>query len=142
MDTTYRQAYLLSPLTILIWRVVQVIVWCIGLAIFLSLIFYPSIGLLVFWNILIPVAPALLVVATGLWRNICPLATTTLLPRHLNVSAKQKMPAQLQVRLQFVAIILLFAIVPLRHVVFNTNGIATALLLFCTAATGVTMGLY
>lgn len=97
---------------------------------------------MVFWNILIPVAPALLVVATGLWRNICPLATTTLLPRHFNVSAKQKMPAHIQVRLQFAAIILLYAIVPLRHAVFNTNGMATALLLFGTAATGIVMGFF
>ena len=62
-----------------IWRLLQVLVWIVGLVIFLALIFYPSIGLLLFWNILIPVAPALLVVATGVWRNICPLSTTNLL---------------------------------------------------------------
>ena len=71
----------------------QAVVWLIGLSIFASLIFIPSTGLLVFWNMLIPVAPALLVLGTGIWRNICPLATTTLLPRHWHVSRRKKCPS-------------------------------------------------
>jgi hypothetical protein len=140
--TTYRSGDLLSPRSIMIWRIAQTLVWIAGIAIFLSLIFFPSIGLLVFWNILIPVAPALLVVATGLWRNVCPLATTTLLPRHFNLSAKKKMPASVQVWLQLIAIIILYTVVPLRHAIFNTNGIATAILLFGAAITGLAMGFF
>ncbi len=130
----------LSASSIITWRIIQTIVWFIGSGIFFCLVFYPSLGILLFWNILIPVAPALLVVATGLWRNVCPLATTVLLPRHLNLSKRKKMSTTTQAILQLTAIILLFAIVPVRHALFNTNGWATAILLFAATVTGITMG--
>lgn len=47
----------------------------------------------------------------------------------------------LQSKLQLAAIISLYLIVPLRHAIFNTSGIATAVLLFGAAVTGVLMGL-
>ncbi|MEI7734005.1 MAG: hypothetical protein WCI49_01005 [Ferruginibacter sp.] len=140
--TIYRSGDQLPARSVLIWRIVQALVWLVGFTIFICLIFFPAVGLLLFWNILIPVAPALLVVATGLWRNICPLATTTLFPRHLNLSKKQKMPVVIQTRLQLLATILLFVIVPLRHAVFNTNGMATAILLASSIIIGVTMGFF
>lgn len=140
--TMYRSGDQLPAGSVLIWRIVQTLVWLVGCTIFICLLFFPELGLLLFWNILIPVAPALLVVATGLWRNICPLASTTLFPRHLNWSKKQKMPIVLQARLQLLATILLFIIVPLRHAVFNTNGLATALLLSVSIVAGVIMGFF
>ncbi|MBH2004143.1 MAG: hypothetical protein I8H66_05575 [Sphingobacteriia bacterium] len=135
-----RNGNTLSQRSVFIWRMVQLLVWLIGLCIFLLLIFDPPLGLLILWNILIPVAPALLVVAAGLWRNICPLATTVLLPRHLNLSNKKKMSPLLQSKLQLVAIIALYLIVPVRHALFNTNGMATAALLTVAAVTGILMG--
>lgn len=131
----------LSTRIMFIWRLVQFIVWLLGLIVFLLLVFKPSLGLLIMWNILIPVAPALLVVAAGVWRNICPLATTVLLPRHLNISQKRKMAPLLQSKLQLAAIGSLYLIVPLRHAIFNTSGLATAFLLLGAAITGVLMGL-
>jgi hypothetical protein len=98
------------------------------------------LGLLIFWNILIPVAPALLVVATGLWRNVCPMATTVLLPRRFNLSKRKIMPAQTQAVLQVIAVIALYMIVPLRHAVFNRSGMSTAILLFAATSIGFTMG--
>lgn len=130
----------LSPRSILIWRVVQALVWLIGMSIFTSLIFYPKAGLIALWNVLIPVAPALLVIEVGLWRNVCPLAIVNLFPRHLNLSKKKIMPASLQAKLQLAAIIALFIIVPLRHLIFNTNGEATALLLLTATIVSISMG--
>lgn len=130
----------LSAKMVMFWRMAQALVWMIGFAIFLLLLFYPIVGLLILWNILIPIAPVLLVVATGLWRNICPLATTVLMPRHFNVSKRKKMDPLLQSKLQLVAVIGLYAIVPLRHAIFNTNGLATAILLFLVTLVGVLMG--
>ena len=123
------------------WKLLQTIVWLAGLVIFFCLVFYPAIGLLIFWDILIPVAHALLVVGTGVWRNICPLGTTNLLPRHLHLSRQKKMPALLQSKLQLVAVIGLYTIVPLRHPVFNNSGIATALLLLVCIIIGIAMGM-
>ena len=133
-----------SPLpvrNVLIWRIVQTLVWFAGLGILISLFLYPSVGLLILWNILIPVAPALLVVAPGLWRNICPLATTSLLPRHFQLSKGKKMSAGLQGKLQLAAIISLYIIVPLRHLLLNCNGPATGLLLIPAIITAIGMGL-
>ena len=130
----------LSGRSLITWRVIQTLTWLIGLSIFICLIFFPVVGLLIFWNVLIPVAPALLVVAGGVWRNICPLATTNLLARHFNLSKRKIMPATLQAKLQLVAVVALFIIVPLRHPVFNTNGMATAILLCSSAVAGLCMG--
>lgn len=123
------------------WRIAQVLVWLAGAGLVALLLWFPAVGLLLFWNVLIPVAPALLVVATGLWRNVCPLASTVLLPRHLGVSARKKMPAGMQAWLGVLSIVVLLIIVPLRHAVFNHNGWATALLLLGSAATGIALSL-
>ena len=136
----FKQGNITGSRSLLIWRIVQFIVWLVGLTIFLLLIVDPSAGLLILWNILIPVAPALLVVSAGLWRNICPLATTVLLPRHFNWSKRKKMPLLLQSKLQLVAITGLYIIVPMRHALFNTNGTATVILLFVAALIGTVMG--
>ena len=126
--------------TIFKWRFVQSVALFAGLAIFFCLIFYPSWGILLFWNILIPVAPLLLVVEAGIWRNICPLATLHLLPRHLNLSKRRKMTLQQQGKLQLIAVLALYVIVPLRHPLFDSNAMATGALLFCAAVVGMGMG--
>ncbi len=136
---SYKSGNQLSAKSVLTWRIIQAAVWVVGLVIFLSLIFYPSLGLLLFWNILIPVAPALFVVAVGIWRNVCPLATTNLLPRHFNLSKRKKMSIKLQSKLQLVAILSLYFIVPLRHALLNRNGLATASLLTIAGITGFAM---
>ena len=60
------------------WRAAQVAVWLVGVGIVVLLFWAQEIGIHAFWNVLIPVAPALVAFAPGLWRNICPLASTAL----------------------------------------------------------------
>lgn len=132
----------LSSRSILIWRIAQAAVWLAGAAILFCLLFFPPIGVLLFWNILIPVAPALFVVAIGVWRNVCPLATTYLLPRHLGLS-KRKILSSMQLgKFNLIAVIALYVIVPLRHAVFNTNGIATAILIISMAVIAISIGFF
>lgn len=138
----YKAGQRLSSSSFLVWRIGQIIVWLAGATILFCLLFYPSTGLLLFWNILIPVAPALLVVAPGLWRNVCPLASTNLLPRHFGLSKKKKLSAKQLGVFNLIGIIALYAIVPLRHAIFNTNGLATALLITGMAVTGVVLGFF
>jgi len=138
----YKTGYQLSASSVLIWRIVQLVFWCVGAFIVSALLFYPSLGLLLFWNILIPVAPALLVLAPGLWRNICPLATTNLLPRHLNLSKEKKLSTKQLAILNLIAVLSLYILVPLRHAVFNNNGFATASMLISMAVIGVTAGFF
>ena len=120
---------ILSSNSLMYWRIAQIFVGLLGLGIFIALIFFPEIGIHAFWNVLIPVAPALFVVAVGLWRNICPLASTSLISRHLGFAKKKKLKVKQQERLQLIAVILLLLIVPLRHTIFDTNGLATAIII-------------
>ena len=137
-----KKSYRLSARSKIAWRVAQVCVWLVGACILYCLLFYPRTGLLLFWNILIPAAPALLVIFTGLWRNICPLATTNLLPRHMGLSKGKKLTAKQSGVLNLVGVIALFAIVPLRHAIFNTSGIATAALIIALVLAGIVPGLF
>lgn len=130
----------LSSSSILIWRIVQAAVFLVGLVIFLALIFYPNIGLTLLWDILIPIAPLLLVVSVGVWRNVCPLATTNLFPRHFNLSKKKKMSVELQSILFLISVLSLYLIVPLRHAFLNNNGLATAIMFMIAVVIGVSMG--
>jgi len=132
----------LSSQSILIWRIVQILVWLVGVIILFSLIFYPTIGLHLFWNILITIAPILLVVAVGVWRNICPMASTALFPRHMGFSKRKKLSVQQTGKLHLIAVIALFVIVPLRHAIFDVNGLATALLIMSLGSIAVIVGLF
>jgi hypothetical protein len=131
---------LLSPAARLIWRVFQAAVWLVALVILVLLAFAPEMGLHALWNVLIPVAPALLAVAPGLWRNICPLGTTSQLPRHFGISAAVRLPPRLLSVLQATGIVLLLLIVPLRHVLFNVDAQATLTLLIVIGAMALVSG--
>ncbi len=131
----------LSPKSILIWRIAQISVWLLGVVIVFSLIFYPTLGIHLFWNILIPIAPLLLVVATGLWRNICPMASTALFPRHMGLSKRKKITVEGMGKLNLISVLALFVLVPLRHAIFDLNGPATAVLILSLALIAVVMGL-
>lgn len=130
----------LSRSSIRLWRIAQTLIWLVGVSIVFCLIFFPDIGIHAFWNVLIPIAPALLVLATGLWRNICPMASTALLPRHLGLSKRKKISFSQSGKLNLVGIIALFLIVPLRHAIFDTNGMATAILILSLGLVAVISG--
>lgn len=141
METSkYKSGDQLSSNSILIWRIIQSALWLIGAGIFFCLIFYPPIGINLFWNILIPVAPALLVIATGIWRNICPLATMSLFPKHVVNRKRRKLSISTQGKLNLIGILALYLIVPLRHALFNTSGLSTAILLVSVSIFAVAIG--
>ena len=123
------------------WRVAQLAVWVVGAGILMALLFFPVVGIDAFWNVLIPVAPALLAFAPGVWRNICPLASTALMPRHFGLSKRGRLSAEAQAALTLTGIVTLLLVVPMRHVVLDLNGPATALTIIALAIVGVFMGL-
>ncbi len=120
---------LLTSRSWVIWRTLQLTVWLVGLGIFLALVFAPTIGIHAFWNVLIPVAPALFAIATGFWRNVCPLGSTALLTRHMGWFTRRELSVTWQARLELMGVALLLLIVPLRHVILDLNGPATAITL-------------
>jgi len=122
------------------WRLAQYIVATLGLLLWTTLLMVPKIGLHAFWNVLIPIAPALVVFASGLWRNICPMASTSLLPRHLGFSKKKRVSKELQEKFHLYSISLLLLIIPLRHVILDYSGLATAIILLILASLAFYLG--
>lgn len=122
------------------WRLLQYLVLFAGVALVAALLFRPGVGLLIMWNVLIPIAPALIVVAPGLWRNICPMATFSLLPRRLGLSRQKHLARRTAALLSASGLIALLLIVPLRHVALNTDGPMTALMLLLSAVVAFSMG--
>lgn len=126
--------------TFIFWRIAQSAVWLVGAGILAALVFAPRFGIHAFWNVLIPVAPALLVVAPGVWRNVCPMGSTALLARHMNWSLAKRIPDEWRDRFGFAGLVALLLIIPLRHVVLDTNGPATALTIAALVAVAIMAG--
>ncbi len=126
----------------LLWRYLQGLFFLIGLGLFMALIFVPKIGVVAFWNVLIPVAPLLFLVASGLWRNVCPLASVAMLPHHLNLSKRKRIPLKWQGWLALGSVALLFLIVPARHLALNNDGLSTAITLAFLATLAFVGGLF
>jgi hypothetical protein len=111
------------------WRVAQFIVLALGLALILALIVTPRVGLIALWDVLIPAAPALLVFAPGLWRNICPLGTVSQLPRHLGIGRRFRTSRPFRNGTAIGSVVLLLILVPARHVGLDDSGVASAIAL-------------
>ena len=124
-----------------VWRTAQYLTLVAGVILVVLLLFMPALGLDLLWNGLIPLAPALIVVAPGVWRNICPMATFSLLPRRWGLSRQTPMPPQVAATLGALALTALLLIIPLRHLVLNTDGPASALMLILSAAIAFSLGL-
>lgn len=122
------------------WRLAQVTLLALGGVLVLLLFVLPDLGIDLMWNVLIPAAPAVVVIIPGVWRNICPMATTGLLPRHFGRSKKKVMPQELRSKLVVASFIGLLAIVPLRHLFLNTSGPATGIMLILAAGTAIWLG--
>jgi hypothetical protein len=123
------------------WKIIQGLFWLVGIALLYFMLFHPSLGVTLFWNILIPVAPALLVVGTGIWRNICPLSTTALIPDKFGISKKKILSNSQRATLNLMGVVFLFLIIPLRHVLFNNSGQATAAIILGLSAIALASGL-
>jgi hypothetical protein len=124
------------------WRIAQYVMLAVGVALVALLQFAPDIGIKIMWNVIIPVAPALVTLAPGLWRNICPMSTFSLLPRRFGLSFRIKMPNWIAAVLGVISVVALFVIVPLRHTSLNINGLTTVMMLATAASIAMMMGMF
>ncbi len=122
------------------WRIAQGAVFAVGAAIFFLLIFAPTLGIHALWNILVPVALALVLLTPGLWRNICPLATANQLVAKPLEDGAGGVSAYSQGVLLLIAIAALFVIIPIRHPLLNENATASAVALALMFASAVLAG--
>lgn len=123
------------------WSAAQALLLLAGAGILAALLLRPALGLDLLWNVLIPVAPALLLLAPGLWRNLCPLATVALLPNKLRRSRGLRIPKRVQAKVALAGVLLLFLLIPLRRIVLDQDAFASALLLIGAALLALGCGL-
>lgn len=123
------------------WTIIQIVVFAIGVFILAMLLVQPKLGLFLLWDLLIPIAPLLLVIAPGVWRNICPMATFSMLPHRFNVSRRKPLSVKWQAYFFMTAVLLLFLIVPLRHAVLDKYGVVTGVVLLVVAVAEFCLGL-
>ncbi len=123
-----------------IWRAAQSVVLGVGIALVGVLILFPDIGAHLFWNLIIPVAPALVVVIPGVWRNICPMSCAAMLPRHLGFSKKQILSEDRRAMFVLLGFIALLLIVCVRHLGLNTSGWATAFMFISASLIAMFLG--
>lgn len=128
--------------TLVWWRLLQFNLLLGGALLIGVLCIWPTLGINLFWNLLVPVAPALFMVLPGLWRNICPMATMSLLPRHLGFSRRLHVPQAWVGPMSFIGLIALLVIVPVRHLSLNFNGPMTALMLGGAALIALICGFF
>ncbi|MBC8522614.1 hypothetical protein H8D29_01675 [PVC group bacterium] len=123
---------MLSTLESRTWSFLQLAVWLICLAMVGVLFLWPTIGLHAFWDVLIPVAPALVALLPGVWRNICPTATMSQFARSQGKTIRKKMSVETHGWMILLSVALLLLIIPLRHTYFDLNGPATAVFLIAS----------
>ncbi len=111
------------------WRVARVATLATGLALCVVLFVAPSTGLKLFWGLLVPTLPIVWLTLPGLWRNLCPLATSNQVPRVLGFTKGAAAPASMTRFAYVFGIAALLVLVPARKVLFNRSGPATAVLL-------------
>jgi nitrite reductase (NADH) large subunit len=106
------------------WPLLQAFAVASALAVLALLLIVPPTGLFVTWYVLIPIVPATLLVAPGLWRNLCPIATLSQLPSVIGRAPARRFPLTTRWGSTIGAALLFLIIVPLRPSIFNLDALA------------------
>lgn len=105
-----------------LWLLARLAALAIAGAVASLLFLKPELGLSVFWGLFIPIVPALVVLAPGIWRQVCPMAMTNQIPRQAGFSLGKDLPDWLRDRAFSIAVALFFTAVALRVPLLNRNG--------------------
>jgi nitrite reductase (NADH) large subunit len=105
-----------------------------------ALLLRPATGLLVLWGVVVPLLPLVWLVAPGLWRNVCPMATANQLPRWLGLSSAKRLPPWLVRHGYGIAAGLFLLAVALRPGLLQVSATASAALLLLAPLAALTAG--
>lgn len=125
-----------------VWRLGRIASVTTALALAVLLMLRPEVGLPVFWGLAVPALPLVFMFAPGLWRNVCPLATSNQTPRRRGFTRGLALSTQSQRLAYPLGIGLLVAGVIGRKLVFNTSGPATAALILGAMGAAFLGGLF
>jgi len=124
-----------------VWKAAQTASLIAAVTVVVLLLVSPEWGLFITWFVLIPLVPALLLVAPMVWRNLCPIAVVHQLPRLAGRGGSRRLSERTQRWAPAVAAAGLFLIVPLRLPLFNQNGPALAAFVLAVLALALVGGL-
>jgi NADPH-dependent 2,4-dienoyl-CoA reductase/sulfur reductase-like enzyme/ferredoxin len=111
-----------TRLPMAVWVAARVVVLGVALALAALLLVQPALGLTLFWGLAIPLVPALLVIAPGLWRQVCPMATLNQLPRLAGFGRALDLPPALKSAAFGIAVAGFVGAVALRVPLLNHSG--------------------
>src|SRR5262249_30336632 len=97
-------------------------------------------GLIAWWLFVLPTIPLLLVLAPGLWRNLCPMAALNQVPRVLGFSRARTPPRWLLDHAIVVQATLYFALISTRAPWLDHNGPAVGTLMLVALGAAFTGG--
>jgi hypothetical protein len=124
---------------------VWIILRCLGVSFLLGTtvagFLAPTMSLMLFWGLVVPLTPLVFLIAPGFWRNVCPLATLNQIPRTLGFTRARSLPRGVQQYAPFFSAGLFFVIVPLRKVLLDQHGVALAALLLAVLSLAFAGGL-
>lgn len=86
-----------------------------------ALVLRPGLGLRLLWFLCVPLIPLVALAAPSAWASVCPLATAQTLARRLGWRKGRRLSHALNRRLQLAGWVLMFAVVPARHLLFNSD---------------------
>ena len=112
-----------------LWQAARIVMLIVTVTTAVSLRVWPERALPLFWGFFIPVLPLALVVAPGLWRQVCPMAFANQIPRMFNFSKALDLPDWAKSRAFAVALLLFTGFVFLRAPLFNHSGLVLGLTL-------------
>ena len=111
------------------WQVAQWLGVACTLALLACLVVAPRTGLIAWWQFVLPVLPFVFLLAPGVWRNVCPMATLNQVPRVLGFTKGRSLPRWLRRHGYMVGVVAYFGLISLRAPLFDHNGPAVAALL-------------
>lgn len=123
-----------------VWRPLRWGGVLVGVGIAVAAIIDPNVGQHAFWSVFVPVAPLLFLVAPGLWRNTCPMASLNQLPRTLGFTRGMTLPEPVKRVAPLISGGLFLLIVPLRKIWLDGNGLALGVFLLAVLGLAFTGG--
>ncbi|QAU35649.1 FAD-dependent oxidoreductase [Janthinobacterium sp. 17J80-10] len=113
------------------WHVLRILTVLAALTMAVLLITQPKWALPLFWMLVVPLLPAVFMIAPGLWRNLCPMAALNQTPRLFGFSRGLAHTPRIREYSYVLGIALFFLFVSSRKWLFDQNGVASgALILF------------
>jgi len=121
-----------------LWQAAQGLGLLLTVGLLVGLVQRPELTLNILWNAVVPVLPAVFLVSPAIWRNVCPLATLTVLPGG-RLGGRTIREGTVRATL-LVGMGLLLVLVPARRFLFNTHGVALAVTIAAVAGLALAAG--